>query len=35
VVSRQNADIADTLQLGRLPRQPLFGFRWHITSVVW
>jgi len=34
VVGRQNADIADTLHLRTLPWQPLFGFRWSITSVV-
>jgi len=33
VVGRQNADIANTMQL-RDVAMALFGFRWAITSVV-
>jgi len=35
VIGQQNADIADIWTQGTLPWQPLFGFRWAITSVVW
>jgi len=34
VVSRQNADIADTLQLTDVAMATIFGFRWAITLVV-
>jgi len=34
VVSDQNADIADTLQLRDVAAEPVFGFQWATTSVV-
>jgi len=33
VVGRQNADIADNLQLRDVPLTTIFGFRWAIASL--